>query len=457
MQRARLHRSTPFRLAVTFGLLFIAAFVVASFISYQLLKRELGQALDTAVNEIYSVTASTYGPDDVEDLVSTINAYAALKTSEDRIFSLKDSAGNRIAGNVHSPPLPDGLASLHASDINLASNTMYRVHAGSVGGYRLVVGQSFAETDDLEDIALISFGWALVIIVFIAIAGGAFLASRAQKRLDGIVSTMVDISNGQMHARIPLRGSKDDIDTVSNQINDALDRLAGLVEGMRQVSADIAHELKTPLNRLKMTIEEAANRSEKGLAVDDQLAEALAESDQINGTFEALLRISQIEAGARKTRFAPVDLAGVMTSVAEIYAEVAEDSGHHLKLAAMTPQPAIISGDRELLTQLFVNLVENAINHCPAGTCIGLSLSWSNGLFVSAVSDNGPGIPHDEREKVFRRLYRLDKSRTTPGSGLGLSLVRAVSELHSGHLEVIDNGPGLTISLTFPELPHKHV
>jgi signal transduction histidine kinase len=219
----------------------------------------------------------------------------------------------------------------------------------------------------------------------------------------------------------------------------------------------VSHELKTPLNRLKMTIEEAANRSEKGLAVDDQLAEALAESDQINGTFEALLRISQIEAGARKTRFAPVDLAGVMTSVAEIYAEVAEDSGHHLKLAAMTPQPAIISGDRELLTQLFVNLVENAINHCPAGTCIGLSLSWSNGLFVSAVSDSGPGIPHDEREKVFRRLYRLDKSRTTPGSGLGLSLVRAVSELHSGHLEVIDNSPGLTISLTFPELPHKHV
>ncbi len=452
MQRAKVHRSTPFRLAVTFGLLFVAAFLASGFISYQLLKRELGQALDTAVNEVYSVTASSYTPDDVEDLISTINTYAALKTSEDRIFSLTDATGNHVAGNIRAPLMADGLASLGASDVKLEGDTMYRVRAGSVGGYRLVVGQSFAETDDLEEVALISFAWALVIIVFIAIAGGVFLASRAQKRLDGIARTMVDISNGQMHARIPLLSNNDDIDIVSRQINHALDRLAGLVEGMRQVSADIAHELKTPLNRLKMTIEDAATMSQKGLSVDQQLADALAESDQINGTFEALLRISQIEAGARKTRFAPVDLTEILSVVAEIYTGVAEDNGQTLRLELRTPHPAFTSGDRELLIQLFVNLVENAINHCPAGTSINLFLALENGLLVGAVSDNGPGIPTGEQEKVFRRLYRLDKSRTTPGSGLGLSLVKAICDLHSGRLNVHDNAPGLTISVAFQKL-----
>jgi signal transduction histidine kinase len=450
MDRAKLYRSTPFRLAMTFGLLFIVAFLASGLVTYQLLKRELTGALDTAVAEIYSVTASAYAPDDIEDLVTTISAYSDLKSSENRVFSLVDPQGKRIAGNFTAPSLPDGFSTVEASAVDSDDSSQFRLFAGTVGGDRLVVGQSFAETDDLENIAFFSFSWALLLIVFIAIAGSTFLASKAQKRLDGIVRTMFDVSIGQMQARIPLRGSNDDIDTVSRQINQALDRLAATVNGMRQVSADIAHELKTPLNRLKMTIEEAVAKSDEGKPINDYLIEALAESDRINATFEALLRISQIEAGARKSRFRKVDLLSVIKAVEEIYCDVAEDNGQSLHFEAHLVEACEIIGDAELLTQLFVNLVENAINHCPAGTQIVMTLSAIGSEFVAEVSDNGPGIPSQERDLVFRRLYRLDKSRTTPGSGLGLSLVRAITDLHSGQIAVTDNDPGLRISIHLP-------
>lgn len=455
MHRARLYRSTPFRLALTFAVLFVAAFVVSGLITYQLLKRDLLSALDRSVDETYAVTASAYAKDDVEDLIATIDAYSRLRSAS-RVFSLVDHKGERIAGNADAAWLTPGLSTVKAADIGVDGAANFRVKAGAVDGYMLVVGQSFEETDKLEDIALISFGWALVIIVFIAIAGGTFLGSRAQARLDGIVRTMIDVSNGRMRARIPLRGSRDDIDAVSGQINHALERLANLVESMRQVSADIAHELKTPLNRLTLTINDALARNGEGLPVDKQLVDALAESEQINATFEALLRISQIEAGGRKARFSQVDLLTILTAVAEIYVDVAADHGQRLHFVPEITQPCLIRGDRELLTQLFVNLVENAINHCPKGTDIVIGFTGSRHGCTTTISDNGPGIPSAERDKVFRRLYRLDKSRTSKGSGLGLSLVRAVSDLHSGVIRLADNAPGLRISLTLPAAAAEH-
>lgn len=449
MHRRSLFRSTPFRLALTFALLFVTAFVVSGFVTYQLLTRELSSALDASVSEIFSVTSTAYGEDDVEDLVAAINAYAGLSTADDRLFSLTAPDGQRIAGNFSPSILPDGLSTLGAAQIGLAGDIAYRVKSGKVGNHRLTVGQSLTETDDLRTIALISFGWALVLTIAIAIAGGAFLAARAQRRLDGIARTMVDVSNGRLDTRAPVHGRGDDIDEVSMQINQALDRLSGLVEGMRQVSADIAHELKTPLNRLRLTIEEASSRGDSHPELRRLMADALEESDQINATFEALLRISQIEAGSRRTQFQPIDLAGIMTTVAEIYAGVAEDNGQSLRLELLANGPCVILGDRELLTQLVVNLVENAINHCPAGAAITLGLGGCGHDICATVGDNGHGIPAEEREKVFQRLYRMDKARTTPGSGLGLALVRAISDLHSAEIQLADNAPGLLVRIIF--------
>lgn len=450
MRLGSLWRSTPFRLALTFACLFVVAFLIAGVITYQLFKRELLDNLDRSITEMHTVVGSTYGSDDLEDLVTTVNSYARLTAPRDRVFALLDASGTLVAGDFHPDSVADGMSTVKANELGLKFRGDYRVMAGSVGGHRLIIGESFNETDHLEDIAFRSFIWATIGVVILAIAGGLSVAIRAQRRLDGIATAMTAVSHGQMATRVPLRGNGDDIDIVSRQINEALDRLSALVETMRQVSSDIAHELKTPLNRLKMHIEEAVTDEASGRQVAESLQYARDEADQINATFEALLRISQIEAGARKTRFRDVDLTQVLVTIGEIYADVAEDAGLILVDRIDAAREVLVRGDRELLTQMFVNLVENAIRHSPSGTRIDMSILSGDGQATATIADNGPGIPEDERDKVFRRLYRLDKSRTTAGSGLGLSLVQAIADLHGGRVELRDNAPGLRADVILP-------
>jgi signal transduction histidine kinase len=450
MRRASLFRSTPFRLALTFALLFVLAFVLSGAIVYRMMSADLADRLDRSVEETYSVVAAIYADGDLEDLISTVDSHARLTTTRERLFSLADASGKHLAGNFVVPAPPAGFSTLKEGAGGIPAETSYRVYSGSVGGNILTVALSFSETEELETIVLMGFGWATLLITGLAIAGGALLASRVQRRLDAIAATMVAVSHGNLDARIPLIGNGDDIDMVSSQVNGALDRLSALVDGMKQVSASIAHDLKTPLNRLQMILETASDKMATRQDASDDLAEARAESLQINGTFDALLRIAQIEAGARKARFAAVDLDRVMGDIAEIYDDVAEDDGKSLSISAAQGSGAQIHGDRELLTQLFANLVENSLRHCPPGTAIELSVTRRQDQVLASVSDNGPGIPADEREKVFRRLYRLDKSRTTPGNGLGLSLVRAIADLHGASIALEDCRPGLAVIISFP-------
>ncbi len=451
MYRGRLLRSTPFRLAISFGFFFIIAFLIAGFVAYSLMKRELARSLDVSIKDTYSVVASTYSSNDLEDLTAAVASYSALKRPEDQVFLLLDSKGQKLAGNVRGDHIDSGLSTIPAVLLGLEDVDPIRVVAGKVGSNILMVGQSYREIDRIEEIALTSFAWASVIIIATVFFGGTLLAARTQRRLDSIEGTMIDVSAGNLSRRIPIRGNGDDIDVVSTHMNQALARLSGLVEGMRQVSTDIAHDLKTPLNRLGLTVERALQGLEESRNVEDFLLDARIEIAGINATFEALLRISQIEAGARKTRFKTVDLGQVMTSVAEIYADVAEDNMQTITLESLTSGQSLIYGDRELLMQLFVNLVENAITHCPPRTSIVMTLAGDEHCYRAGVADSGTGIPVEQRELVFRRLYRLDKSRTTPGNGLGLSLVKAIADLHSASIALEDNDPGLKVLLTFPK------
>lgn len=452
MRRARLLRSTPFRLALSFGLFFIVALLVAGAIAYGLMERELARAIDRSVGDTYSVVASTYSSDDLEDLIAAVDTYSALKNAEDQVFLLLNERGEKLAGNIRTSQIKPGLSTMPAAVLGLSGNDPIRVMAGNVGGNSLFVGQSYRETDAIEHIVLASFLWASGLIVAVVIVGGALLAGRATRRLESIEHTMIEVSGGNLACRIPVRGNGDDIDVVSTHMNHALGRLSSLVESMRQVSADIAHDLKTPLNRLRMTIELALQRQGQSETVEGLLLDAREECDRIDATFGALLRISQIEAGAGKARFKPLDLREIMASVAEIYEHVAEDNAQTLELKLQASAPSTINGDRELLTQLFVNLIENAMTHCPAGTRISMTLTVTDQAYLACVSDNGPGIPVEERELVFRRLYRLDKSRTTPGSGLGLSLVKATADLHSAPITLKDGRPGLQVCLSFPRI-----
>ncbi|RUU87713.1 HAMP domain-containing histidine kinase [Mesorhizobium sp. M7A.F.Ca.MR.176.00.0.0] len=447
---SRLLRSTPFRLALTFAFLFVLAFVLSGAIVYQMMSADLAERLDDTIKETYAVVAATYAENDLKELVETVGSHSLRSPRKEQLFSLTDATGNRLAGNFTAAGLPDGFSMFDTEMPGVPPGAEYRAYSGPVGGNTLTVAFSLSETEELERIVLMSFGWGTLIITGLAVAGGALLASRVQRRLDGIAATMVDVSHGRLDTRIPLTGKGDDIDIVSSQVNAALDRLSALVEGMKQVSANIAHDLKTPLNRLQMILDTASEKNLSGQKVARELAEAHAESLQINETFDALLRIAQIEAGARRARFTDVDLGEVLQTIAEIYADVAEDDGKSLSLAQPPETTDRIHGDRELLTQMFANLVENALRHCPSGTTIKLSAARQGERVVAGVADNGPGIPADEHEKVFQRLYRLDHSRSTPGSGLGLSLVRAIADLHGASITLEDCRPGLEVAVSFP-------
>ncbi len=257
------------------------------------------------------------------------------------------------------------------------------------------------------------------------------------------------IIGGDMGRRIPVRGSDDDLDRLSATFNRMLDRIGMLMDSLRQVSSDIAHDLRTPLTRLRQRLE--ATRT---LAAGDARAEiegALGDVDAILDTFAALLRIAQIEGGARRAAFRPVDLTAVARTVVEAFAPSAEDTGQSLTL-----EPSgelIIDGDRELLTQMLANLVENALRHAGV-TARAVVATRSSGIdVVVVVRDDGPGVPEVERGRIFDRFYRLEHSRSTPGSGLGLALVAAIARLHDASLELDDARPGLEVRVRFRARP----
>jgi signal transduction histidine kinase len=316
------------------------------------------------------------------------------------------------------------------------------------GGYRLGIGEDLEQVGEMEDAFFGILASALGIVLVLGIGGGLLLSAAFLRRVDMITRTADAIIDGDLSRRIERIGSGDDFDHLSATLNVMLDRIAGLMENLRQVSNDIAHDLRTPLTRLRQDLEEAQKRDLSAVDLKRVIESAVAEADVLLETFSALLRIAQIEAGTRRSAFRPVDLSDVARTVVEAYALPVEESGRILE--AEVADGVQVNGDRGLLSQLFVNLVENALHHTPPGTTITLRLARESAGIVAEVADTGPGIPADERGKVFRRFYRLERSRTTPGSGLGLSTVAAIAELHHAAIELKDNTPGLRVVIRFP-------
>lgn len=448
--RSAFLRSTPFRLTLVLGVAFLVALAIAGLVAFELIRQELAARVDQAVTDTYSVITQSYGESDFTDLSDAVLSHAGATIRHERVYALIDGRGAILAGNVTAVPAGAGLATVSAATLGVAdASDDYRILIGAIGDYRLLVGSSYAETNAIGRLTFASLAWAGGLLVALILLTGIVVAVRGQRRLDGIAATMHKVGRGELAARIATTGRGDDIDVLIGEVNAALDRLSALVEGMRQVSVDIAHDLKTPLNRLAITVESAIEADEAGKPVAALLTQAQEEGTQINATFDALLRIAQIEAGARRARFTSVAPEGILESIAEAYGEVAVEHGqtlHALQTGGLPP----VHGDRDLLVQMLANLVENAIRHCPPGARIELGGRMAGEHVEFTVTDNGPGIPADERDKVFRRLYRVQKSRTTSGSGLGLSLVKAIADLHGAAVSLRDNAPGLVVTISFP-------
>jgi len=449
----KLLNSMPFRLALTFAALFLVCFSVGAAFFYKNVQDNHIRIIDQSLLAKQSNARSVFDEFGIDGVVKIIESHAANPMDLRFGYHLATLDGERLAGNVPSCTTQIGWLDIHGSELGIESDEKYRFLTVQLDDHLLSVGRSAAELSNMQSSLLRNFFWTFILSTLLALIGGAILASRSHSRVRSIVSSMDSVANGNLNARLPISNRCDDIDNLSSNMNDALSLLQQQITGMKQVSANIAHDLKTPLNRLYIKIEEAANNAENGQPFQQKLDEAIEEAANINSTFEALLRIAQIEAGARKAQFTAMDLVPTLETAVEVYDAVVEEHGQTIDLqfdASVEENAGLhLLGDKDLLLQMIVNIIENAIRHCPEGTNIIVRAGVLNSVVWMSVCDNGFGIPEKEREKVFQRLYRLETSRTTKGSGLGLSLVKAVADLHCGSVSLGDNEPGLCVKVTF--------
>ncbi|WP_062011863.1 cell wall metabolism sensor histidine kinase WalK [Aureimonas sp. AU4] len=444
-------RTISFRLSLGYGLMFGLSALVIMGVTYVAASTQMQSIVRASIGEDLELFVQAYeegGPPALrEEVEERVDSAAA-----DRFFLLLGPDGERLGGNLPASAwkLGSSAAPMTPSPIDVsAGGTGQSLYAEGVqlGGYRVMAGRRSDILEEIRNILLSAILSGCVVTVVLALVGGIVVGMGPSRRVDAIAATTRSIVEGRLDLRLPVSGRGDELDRLANDINVMLARIETLVESLRQVSADIAHDLRTPLSRLRQGLEGIGRAGDKA-DLERAIAGAVSESDAIIETFNALLRIAQIDAGARKARFRTVDLSELTERVADAYGEVAVDAGHRLTSKIEPGLTAV--GDADLLTQALVNLVENAITHVPAPGRIGLAARRDTGGTVIEVADDGPGVPAEEREKIFRRLYRLDRSRSTPGNGLGLALVSSIADLHEARIVVDDGRPGLIMRLVLP-------
>lgn len=364
-------------------------------------------------------------------------------------YLLQDRSGQVLAGNLPATTAEVGIREWGGSAT--LKETPYSAIRGRgvdvLDGY-LFIGMSTLQLHEMEEKVTGSFLWGMGAALLIALIGGAAVSARLLRKIETVSQTSRDIVEGDLQRRVPVRNSGDEFDHLAVSLNAMLDRIQALMEGLRQVTNDIAHDLRTPLTRLRQRLELAQKDRVDADTLRMVLDATRHDIDSILEIFSALLRIAQIESGVRKMGFTEVNLSDVLRTVLEVYRPALEEKSQQLQ--ERIDDELLLRGDRELLTQLFANLLENAMRHSPVHSQITLVAQRSTDAMEVSVADNGPGIPEALRAKVLQRFFRLEISRTTPGSGLGLSLASAVATLHEAKLELSDNRPGLRVTVLLP-------
>jgi signal transduction histidine kinase len=316
------------------------------------------------------------------------------------------------------------------------------------GGYQLLVVTDLKEQHTLLDRLLQTVIGAIGIIFALAFAGGVVMNRHVQHRINAVGKTANEIISGDLSRRMPVTGRNDEFDSLSHVLNTMLTRIEQLMQSMREVTDNLAHDLRNPLNRLRNRLEASQYHPNEPADYPQLIQDTIQDVDELIKTFNALLSIAQVESSSQRRDWAEVDLSTLTEELADMYTAVAEEE--NLTLSYHADADLHIHGNRQLLAQAITNLLDNAVKYTPAGGTIQLDATRQNGNIIITVSDNGPGIPAEQREQVFKRFTRLDNARSTPGNGLGLSLVKAVAELHGASVQLADNQPGLKASLKLP-------
>jgi signal transduction histidine kinase len=447
VRQNKLFHASSFRLALLYAGLLIVSVLLLFGLTYWLASEYAAQ---DEVNEIAVEGESIQDEARAQgqaQLPAIIDNHLRLRRDVRAVYLLQDEAGRKIGGNIDAvTPFvgPTVLDLVLDGQMRQVRAYGYRLEDGKY----LVVGQDTATLRQMRALIIRAFSIGFFVTVLMAILGSVIVSTTVLKRVDAVSRTARAILAGDFSQRVPVRGTNDEFDDLAASINAMLDRIEDLMRSMRQVSNDIAHDLRTPLTRLRQRLEHAKRRVHTVEELHDDLGHSIAQVDLILETFSALLRIAQIEAGRKTERTISVDVSTLLCGIVEDFAPAAEDRGQRL-VAEVQPQLKA-AADPELLTQMVVNLVENAMRYSPAGARISVQGRTVEEKIELAVCDTGPGIPPQERDNVLRPFYRLEASRTTEGNGLGLSLVAAIAKHHHAKLTLDDNAPGLRVAVVFP-------
>jgi signal transduction histidine kinase len=441
-----------------------SAFLVLASIYWNTAGFMARQTDETLAAEITGL-AEQYGQRKLNGLIQIVIRRSQQRN--DSVYLLTSPSKQPLAGNLTAWPseetLPDGWM-----DFKYEAQTAegVEVHDGRgrhivlPGGFHLLVGRDVQDRLQIENRIVSSLVWGLLLTGVIGLVGAFIISRNMVARIDAVNKTSRDIMGGDLTRRVPVRGTGDEMDQLSENLNNMLEKIERLMVGMREVSDNIAHDLRSPLNRIRSRVEVTLMQDDDGDVYKEALEETVREADELLSTFNALLAIARAEAGAARETMIPIDLTEVVRDTAELYEPVAEEKNQTFEVDVDDlPQ---IWGNREMIAQAVANLIDNAIKYTPESGRIGVSLkAGMKGALEGkdalrlTIRDSGPGVPSAERDNIRNRFVRLERSRSKPGSGLGLSLVSAVAQLHDARLTFSDNDvdqdpPGLRVNLIFP-------
>ncbi len=443
---------------VRFGLIYAALFGVSSVALAAFLWWSTAGVLERQIDEAIYADAQglgeRYSEGGLPMLRDTISARLDGNVDDDAIYLLVDPDFHLVAGNLDAWPQHVAMDEAWTESRIIRTHgprLQARLHQFELaGGYHLLIGRDVRTTGEMRRLLADAMIWAAAIAFMLGSFGAWAVRGLFRATLADVSETARAISAGDLTRRVRMTGQGDEFDLLAATINDMLDRISRLMDGVRQVSNAIAHDLRTPITRARARLEDAARNARTDADLIAAIERAQTDLDGIVSVFQALLRIAEIEAGARRSAFAEVDVGPLLGDLVELYEAVAEERGQIFE--AVLPEALTLFGDRDMIQQAVANLLDNALKFSPPGAPIRLAAETDEAGVLITVSDHGPGIPEADRARATERFFRGEDARSTPGSGLGLALVQAVAALHGGTLVLEDNHPGLRAVLRLPRL-----
>lgn len=453
MRLPRFLRTTAFRLTLAYTAVFGVSVLILLTLIYWATAQNIARTVDETITAEIDALAQHYRTRGLQGLVEAIEKRTGPGNVSGALYLLTDFRYRPIAGNVSAWPVDAAeqgswVVFPLAGDGTEAAFGRARAFRLS-GGFNLLVGRDTRALDRFQDLMAEAMAWALAGTIVLGLGGGVLVGRRVLARIDAIARGAETIMRGDVSHRMGTTGSGDEFDRLALTLNAMLDQIERLMTGIRTVSNNVAHDLRSPLTRMRARLEAAVTQGETVEDLRETCAEVLAEADTLLVTFNALLSIAEAESGVPLAETVAVDLGALVEDVTDLYGPVAEEAG--LTMEAAPAVGLAVQGSRELLFQALSNLVDNAVKYTPAGGRVRVAAeAGEDGVVALVVEDTGPGIPAAERDRVLERFVRLDASRTTRGNGLGLSLVAAIVRMHRAALRLEDARPGLRVVVRFP-------